>query len=103
MSRGDRPESRVGDLVDDALRRLGVRRAVREAQLRALLAEVLGPPLAPLCRAVSLDRGTLTIATAQPALAHQLQLDSPRLVAALNARLGSDAVRRLRFLPPSRP
>lgn len=91
-------EVRVGDLVDDALRRLGVRRAVREAQLRDLLADVLGPALAPLCASVSLDRGTLSVATTHPALAHQLRLDAPRIVAALNERLGTDAVRRLRLV-----
>jgi predicted nucleic acid-binding Zn ribbon protein len=92
-------EQRVGEVLDSALRRLGVRRAVREAQLRTVFADVVGPQLASLCRAVSLERGTLCVASALPALAHQLQLESPRLIASLNERIGADTVRRLRFVP----
>ncbi|MBV9101480.1 MAG: DUF721 domain-containing protein [Candidatus Dormibacteraeota bacterium] len=88
---------RLSDLIDPALRSLGVRGRVREEQLRAALAQVVGPALAPLCRAERLDRGALLVATANTALAHQLQLESPRLIAALNEALGVQAVRRLRF------
>lgn len=92
-------EERLGELFDPALRRLGVRREVRTIQLREAFAMVVGEQLAGLCQAVSLDRGTLCIATAHTALAHQLQLDSPAVVAALNERIGHPAVRRLRFVP----
>jgi len=92
-------EQRADQLFEVALRRLGVRRQVREAQVRDAFAEVVGPAVAPLCRAVSMERGVLCVATAHSALAHQLQLDSLRVVAALNARIGADAVRRLRFVP----
>ncbi len=88
---------RVSDLIDPALRGLGVRGRVREEQLRMALAEMLGPGLAPLCRAEKLERGALLIATANTALAHQLQLDAPRVIATLNRELGVDAVQRLRF------
>ena len=91
------PEQRVGDLFDGALRKLGVRREVRELQLQEAFAEVVGPTLAPLCRALALERGSLRIATAHSALAHQLQLDAPRLIDALNARIGAGTVKRLRF------
>jgi hypothetical protein len=88
---------RVSELIDPALRSLGVRARVREEQLRIALAEVVGPALASMCRAERLERGALVIATANTALAHQLQLDSQRLIASLNAALGVEAVRRLRF------
>ena len=93
----ERSPDRVGDLLDPALHRMGVRTRVREEQLRTLLAELVGPALAPMCRAVSLERGALLIATSNSALAHQLQLESLKLIAALNAALGANAVRRLRF------
>lgn len=100
MTRRERGgEKRVSDLFDEALRGLDVRRQVRELQLRATFAEVVGPHAAPLCEAVSLERGVLCVATAHTALAHQLQLDSPALLHALNQRIGTDAVQRLRFVP----
>lgn len=92
-------EHRVGDVLWPALRRMGISREVRDLQLQAAVARVVGPALAHLCRPVGLDRGTLTVATAHGALAHQLQLDSPRVITALNRELGADIVRRLRFRP----
>jgi hypothetical protein len=88
---------RLADLIEPALRGFGVRGRVREEQLRLALSEIVGTTLAPMCRAERLDRGALLIATANSALAHQLQMDAPRLIDALNARLGAAAVRRLRF------
>ncbi|HEV7678381.1 MAG TPA: DUF721 domain-containing protein [Candidatus Dormibacteraeota bacterium] len=90
-------EHRVSDLFDPALRRLGVRRAVREVQLQDAFAAVVGPALSPLCRAMSLDRGALLVGTAHSALAHQLQVEAPRIIYALNQRVGEGTVKRLRF------
>ena len=92
-------EQRVGDLLDASLRGLGVRGRVREEQLRSALADVVGPALSPLCRAERLERGTLSVATTSTALAHQLQMESPRIIGALNESIGTVAVRRLRFTP----
>ncbi len=88
---------RLSDLIDPALRGLGVRGRVREAQVREVFAQVVGPALAPMCRAVSLERGVLLVGVANTSLSHQLHLDSVQLVAMLNERLGAAAVRRLRF------
>lgn len=96
--REGRPDH-LADLLDPALRGLGVRSRVREERLRSLLAAAVGPALSPMCRAVRLERGDLLIATTNTALAHQLQLESPRLIATLNEALGVTAVRRLRFTP----
>lgn len=91
------PEERIGDRLDSALRRLGVQREVRSVRLEQQFAEVVGEAVAPLCRAVSLERGRLVVATAHGALAQQLQQESPRIIEALNQRLGAGAVRRLAF------
>lgn len=99
MSRRGDGEKRISEVFDSALRGLEVRREVRELQLREIFALVVGPQAARLCNAVSLERGTLCVATVHTGLAHQLQLDSPQLIAELNRRLGADAVRRLRFVP----
>ena len=90
-------EQRLDQIVWPALRRMGISRKVREAQLDDVFALAVGPALAALCRPAGLDRGVLTIATAHGALAHQLQLDAPRLITTLNEHLGGDVVRRLRF------
>lgn len=83
--------------MDGALQRLGVRREVRNVQLQHVFATVVGPAVASMCQALSLDRGTLLVATRTGALAQQLQMEMPTVVAALNAHLGSEQVQRLRF------
>jgi predicted nucleic acid-binding Zn ribbon protein len=90
-------EQRVSDIFEPALRRLGIRRAVREVQVQEAFADVIGAAIAPLCRAISLDRGALLVGTAHTALAHQLQMEAPRIIHALNQRVGEGTVKRLRF------
>jgi predicted nucleic acid-binding Zn ribbon protein len=96
---GDAPADHIAGVLDAALRELGVHRQVREVQLREAFAETVGPALAPLCQAISLERGTLLVATRSGALAHQLHLEMPVITATLNRRLGSEQVKRLRFTP----
>ena len=93
----DRGAQHISGIMSAALRDLGVAREVEEVQLRAAFAEAVGPALAPLCQAISVQRGVLLVATRSGALAQQLQLEMPVIVAALNAHLGADRVRRLRF------
>jgi hypothetical protein len=88
---------RLSDIIDPALRGMGIRGRVREEQLREALADLVGPALASMCRAERLSRGVLVVATSNTALSHQLQMESPRLIAALNVSLGADVVKRLRF------
>jgi predicted nucleic acid-binding Zn ribbon protein len=90
-------EQRISELFDPALRRMGIRRAVREVQVQEAFAEVVGPAVAPLCRALSVERGALLVGTVHTALAQQLQMDAPRIIAALNQRVGDGTVKRLRF------
>jgi predicted nucleic acid-binding Zn ribbon protein len=90
-------EQRISDLFEPALRRMGVRRAVRQVQVQDAFAEVVGPAVSGLCRALSLERGALLVATAHTALSQQLQMDAPRIIASLNARVGEGTVKRLRF------
>lgn len=89
--------NKVAELLDPALRKLGVRAHVRDAQVREIFAEVVGAALAPMCGAVRLDGRVLVVATSNSPLAHQLQLDSPKLIASINERLGDAVVNRLRF------
>ncbi|MHB8718962.1 MAG: DUF721 domain-containing protein [Candidatus Dormibacteria bacterium] len=88
---------RIADLLEPALRGLGVQRRVREEQLRDIFADVVGPILSPMCEVVSLDRGVLLIAVSNTSLSHQLHVDSVRIVSTLNQRLGTHSIRRLRF------
>ena len=89
--------SSLSDLIEPALKKMGVSGQVRDAQIVDVFAEVVGPALAPMCRALRLERKALVISVANPALAHQLHIEAPRIIAGMNQRLGADLVSRLRF------
>jgi hypothetical protein len=86
---------RLGKLLNGVVARQPASSAVTEIRARIELAEILGPALAGQLAEVTLRGSSLTIATANPALAHQLRLDATLLLERLNGRgLG----RRLREL-----
>jgi hypothetical protein len=64
-------------------------------RVRLAFRELVGDSLASACETIELRGSTLTIATSNPALAHQLRLDSDTLLDQLNGR---DLGRRLRAL-----
>ena len=90
-------EERVSNLVDDALKKLGIRGAVRSVRASDTFAEIVGAAIAPHCKAVNLERGVLMIATDNSALAHQLQLESARIIESMNEKLGGEVVKKFRF------
>jgi predicted nucleic acid-binding Zn ribbon protein len=100
---GTPEEQRISDIFEPALRRMGIRRAVRQVQVQDAFAIVVGPAVSGLCRAISLERGALLVATAHTALSQQLQMEAPRIIYALNERVGEGTVKRLRFTALSDP
>lgn len=89
------------DVLPGTLRSLGIARRTREAQALMLWEEVLGSLLAGETEALQLRGGTLWVRTSSTALAHQLHLEKPQLLARLNERIGADVVKDLRFLQGS--
>lgn len=58
---------------------------VVEYRLRQAFREVLGEALAKACETIEVRGSTVSVCTANPALAHQLRLDADELVIRLNA------------------
>ena len=89
----------LGSVLARALERRGLRgeldgwRAVEEWPL------AVGPRVARHSRAVAFREGTLLVEVEGSAWMHQLGFLRRNLVRALNARLGHDGVRDLRFRP----
>jgi predicted nucleic acid-binding Zn ribbon protein len=85
------------DALSGTLRGLGIARRTREAQALLLWAEVVGGPLAAETEALQLRGSTLWVRTSSAPLAHQLHIEKPRLLQLLNDRIGTTAVRDIRF------
>ena len=67
-----------------------------EHRLRLAFHTLLGETLAARCEAIEVRGSTLSVTTSNPALAHQLRLDSERLLDRLNQE--SKLPRRIRVL-----
>lgn len=113
MSRDD-PESparrrrpdRVGDLLPEAARRLGLEDQLRLARAiatwDALVAERV-PPAVGACRLVGLERDTVVVETDEPIVAAELRMRAIELLAAFNNAPGGTAAHFLRLTPGTGP
>lgn len=102
-ARRRRPD-RVGDLLPEAARRLGLEDQLRLARAistwDALVEERL-PPAAGACRLVALEPDTLVVEADEPIVAAELRLRANELLAAFASAPGGSRARFLRIA--SRP
>ena len=75
---------KLGKLLPKVLARQPNAIRVAELRVRQTFAELVGPELAGYCESIELRGSTLTVTTSNPALAHQLRLDSGELMTRLN-------------------
>jgi len=69
---------------------------VADYRLRQAFREVLGEALTAACETIEVRGSTVSVTTANPALAHQLRLDSEELMQRLNAE--SKLTRQVRVI-----
>ena len=99
MTSRRRPMTRLGDLIPDAARQLGLEDELRLARaiatFEALVAERV-PPAAGACRVVRLEGFAIDVEADAPIVAQELRLRSSELLAAFAAAPGGVGVRDLR-------
>jgi predicted nucleic acid-binding Zn ribbon protein len=66
-------------------------------RVRLAFAGLLGPSLAAECETIEVRGSTLTVSTPNPALAHQLRLDTEQLLERLNAATPGRVLRTLKI------
>lgn len=87
---------RLGKLLPKVLSRQPASGRVAELRARLAFAEIVGPGLAADCESLELRGSSLTVTTANPALAHQLRLDAEELLQRLNASSPGRQIRTLK-------
>jgi predicted nucleic acid-binding Zn ribbon protein len=96
-----RRPSRVGDLLPEAARRLGLEEELRLARAiatwDALVAERV-PPAVGACRLVRLEPDALVVAVDEPIVAAELRMRALELLEAFAAAPGGAPARRLRLV-----
>lgn len=100
MSGRRRPCDRIGDLIPEAARRLGLDEELRRARamttFQAIVAEH-APAAAGACRVIRLDGDALLVEADAAIVAQELRLSAARLLAALRSAPGGFGVRELRI------
>ena len=76
---------RLGKLLPRVLAKQPRSALVVEYRIRQAFREVLGEDLAEACETIEVRGTVVSVSTANPALAHQLRLDSEELMRRLNA------------------
>jgi predicted nucleic acid-binding Zn ribbon protein len=103
--RRGRPD-RLGDLLPEAARRLGLEDELRLARAiatwDALVAERV-PPATGACRLVALEADTLVVASDEPIVAAELRMRATELLAAFAAAPGGMPARFLRLVGGDAP
>jgi hypothetical protein len=96
-----RPMTRIGDLLPDAARRLGLEEELRRsraiATFDAIVAERV-PAAHGVCRAVRVDGDTLVVEADAPIVAQELRLNALQLVSALRSAPGGVRLTELRVV-----
>ena len=95
-----RPMVRIGDLLPDAARGLGLEGELRLSRAIATFDGLIGervPAVAGDCRVVRLDGGTLVVEADAPIVAQELRLRSTELLAAFAASPAGVGARDLRI------
>ena len=99
MTAGKRPMVRLGDLIPDAARALGLddelRRSRAMATFEAFVAERV-PSVAGACRVTHLEGFALDVEADAPIVAQELRLHQTELLAAFIASPGGLGIRELR-------
>lgn len=100
VARRRRPE-RIGDLLPEAARRLGLEGELRLARAtatwEALIAERV-PPAAGACRLVGLEADAIVVQADEPIVAAELRMRALELLEAFGAAPGGERVRQLRLV-----
>jgi predicted nucleic acid-binding Zn ribbon protein len=97
----------IDSILPRAVRRLGGTRPVRQARIEAAFSKVCGEFIRPHVRVCAVEGSALVLACAHPAIAHQLQIESAKILEAINSEVPGKPLTRLRFVPeagrPARP
>jgi predicted nucleic acid-binding Zn ribbon protein len=90
---------RIGDLLPDAARGLGLEDELRLSRAMATFEQLVGervPAAAGACRVVRVDGGTVVVEADAPIVAQELRLRVPELLTALAASPAGAGVREIR-------
>ena len=90
-----RPPVRIGDVVPAAFQRWGLEKQFRQSEIWGVWPKVVGPQIARHAQPHAIKQGRLIVHVTDPVWLHHLSMMRHRLIASLNERLDTIAVREI--------
>jgi len=84
-------------ILDKTLQSQGMDKRLRQESAVVHWEDIVGEKIAKASKAVKIDRGTLLIEVKSCAWKQQIQMLKPDIIKKLNAQLGGDIVKDIRF------
>jgi predicted nucleic acid-binding Zn ribbon protein len=88
----------IEQILPRVVRKMGGSQQVRQVRVEAAFKQVCGEYLREHARVAAIQGGTLVVACAHPAISHQLQMESVRVLEAVNRDLQGRPIKRIRFI-----
>jgi len=84
-------------ILDKTLKSQGMDKRIQQENAVIHWEDIVGKKIAQASKAVRIDRGTLLIEVKSSAWKHQIQMLKPEIIKKINAQLGADTVKNIRF------
>lgn len=91
----------VGDILREAIEQSDLEEGLAERRAAAAWPRVVGPVVAGRTSAAGVRRGVLSVRVGSAPLRQELSMNRSRLTAAINAAVGRDVLRDIRFVSES--
>jgi predicted nucleic acid-binding Zn ribbon protein len=87
----------LGDALDSLIESLGIRKKLREQEVFALWADVVGERIAKVAKPMRIVQGTLVVSVKTGPWRNELTMRRREIVDRLNESLGEELVRDIKF------
>jgi predicted nucleic acid-binding Zn ribbon protein len=87
----------LGDALDSLIENLGIRKKLREQEVFALWADVVGERIAKVAKPTRIVQGTLVVSVKTGPWRNELTMRKREIVDRLNESLGEKLVRDIKF------
>ena len=84
--------------IKTAINKAGIENALKQESAVFLWKEVVGRKVAKAAKAEKVDRGTLIVKTDSSVWRQELQMQKEQLIEKINKKIGSAAIKEIRFI-----
>lgn len=89
---------RLKKAIESAINKAGIEKALKQESAVFLWQEVVGRTVSKAAKAEKVDRGILIVKTDSSVWRQELQMQKEQLIEKINKKIGSEAIKEIRFI-----